>query len=112
MRRPRYGYLVEKATQAAIASIEVYNKPGFKYREETFAILMLNAWELLLKARILKANRSKLRSIEVWEPKTTKKGSGKRLSPKKNRAGNTMTIGVPAGTLPLLECGTNWNKPV
>jgi Protein of unknown function (DUF3644)/EC042_2821-lke REase len=100
MSRPRYGYLVEKATQAAIASIEVYNKPGFKYREETFAILMLNAWELLLKARILKANRNKLRSIEVWEPKTTKKGRGKRHSPKKNRAGNTMTIGVmPAANI-------------
>ncbi|MCP1974276.1 DUF3644 domain-containing protein [Bradyrhizobium elkanii] len=94
MRRPRYGYLVDKATQAAVAAIEVYNKPGFLYREETFAILMLNAWELLLKARILKANRNKLRVIEVWEPKVTKTGKGRRLAPKKNRAGNTMTIGV------------------
>ncbi|QOZ48464.1 DUF3644 domain-containing protein [Bradyrhizobium sp. CCBAU 53340] len=58
---------------------------------------MLNAWELLLKARILKANRNKLRSIEVWEPRITKTGSGKRLAPKKNRAGNTMTIGVLPG---------------
>jgi hypothetical protein len=96
MRRPRYGYLVEKATQAAVAAIEVYNKPGFKYREETFAILMLNAWELLLKAHILKANKNKLRSIEVWEPRPTKTGTGKKLAAKKNRAGNTMTIGVLA----------------
>ncbi|QPF91469.1 DUF3644 domain-containing protein [Bradyrhizobium commune] len=100
MRRPRYGYLVDKATQAAVAAIEVYNKPGFAYREETFAILMLNAWELLLKARVLKANRNKLRSIEVWEPKATKSGKSKRLAPKKNRAGNTMTIGVlPAANI-------------
>src|SRR5208283_3351467 len=42
-------YLVEKAIDAAISAIEVYNKPRFRYREETFAILMLNAWELLLK---------------------------------------------------------------
>lgn len=100
MRRARHTYLVEKATHAAVAAIEVYNKPGFKYREETFAILMLNAWELLLKARILKENRSKLRSIEVWESKPTKKGKSSKLAPKKNRAGNTMTIGVlPAANM-------------
>ena len=57
MRRARHTYLVEKATQAAVSAIEVYNKPGFAYREETFAILMLNAWELLLKARILREIR-------------------------------------------------------
>lgn len=100
MRRARHTYLVEKATHAAVAAIEVYNKPGFKYREETFAILMLNAWELLLKARILKENRSKLRSIEVWESKPTNKGKSSKLAPKKNRAGNTMTIGVlPAANM-------------
>src|ERR1700739_3756668 len=93
MRRPRYRYLVEKATQAAVAAIEVYNKPGFTYREETFAILMLNAWELLLKARILKENKNKLRSIEVWETRSTKDGNGK-LAPKKNRSGNAITVSV------------------
>jgi hypothetical protein len=65
MRRPRYLYLAEKATHAAVAAIEIYNKPGFRYREETFSILMLNAWELLLKARILKENQNRLRSIEI-----------------------------------------------
>lgn len=94
MRPARHTYLVEKATQAAVASIEVYNKPGFKYREETFAILMLNAWELLLKARILKENKNKLRSIEVWDFKPNKGGKSNKLTPRKNRAGNTMTIGV------------------
>jgi hypothetical protein len=94
MRPARHTYLVEKATQAAVASIEVYNKPGFKYREETFAILLLNAWELLLKARILKENKNKLRSIEVWDSKATKGGKSNKLAPKKNRAGNTMTVGV------------------
>jgi hypothetical protein len=94
MRRARHTYLVEKATQAAVASIEVYNKPGFKYREETFAILMLNAWELLLKARILKENSNKLRSIEVWITKPTKDGKSNKRMAKKNRAGNTMTLGV------------------
>ena len=47
-------HLVDKAILAAVSSIEIYNKPDFKYREETFAILMANAWELLLKAKVLK----------------------------------------------------------
>jgi Protein of unknown function (DUF3644)/EC042_2821-lke REase len=97
MRRPRHSYLVDKATDAAVSAIEVYNKPGFRYREETFAILMLNAWELLLKARILKENKNRLRSIEVWERKNRKFGSpAKNLTPKKNRSGNPMTISVSA----------------
>src|SRR5258705_3758291 len=96
MRPARHTYLVEKATQAAVASIEVYNKPGFKYREETFAILMLNAWELLLKARVLKENRNKLRSIEVWTSRPAKNGKSNKLVPKKNRAGNTMTLWIIA----------------
>jgi hypothetical protein len=33
-----------------IASIELYNKPQFPYREEVFVILLVNAWELLLLA--------------------------------------------------------------
>jgi hypothetical protein len=94
MRPARHTYLVEKAMQAAVAAIEVYNKPGFKYREETFAILMLNAWELLLKARVLKENNNKLRSIEVWESKLTKGSRSSKLTPKKNRAGNTITVGL------------------
>jgi hypothetical protein len=97
MRPPRHSYLVDKAIDAAIGAIEIYNKPSFRYREETFAILMLNAWELLLKARILKENGNQLRSIEVWEQKATKAGlPSKKLSPKRNRAGNVLTIGVAA----------------
>src|SRR3954470_17826163 len=96
MRRARHSYLVEKATHAAVAAIEVYNKPGFKYREETFAILMLNAWELLLKARILKENKNNARPIEVWDAQPTKSGKPGKLAPRKNRSGNRMTISVMA----------------
>ncbi len=46
-----------------LSAIEVYNKPDFKYREETFAILMLNAWELLLKAKLVSDNANNLRCI-------------------------------------------------
>ena len=37
--------LYRKAEAAMMAAIEIYNKPDFKYREETFAILALNSWE-------------------------------------------------------------------
>ena len=50
-----------------ISAIEVYNKPDFKYREETFSILAINAWELLLKAMWLKENGNKIRSLYVTE---------------------------------------------
>ena len=93
MPGPRHSVLVAKSLQACIAAIEVYNKPDFKYREETFSILILNAWELLLKARVLKENGGRIRSIEVWEAATRKDGNkGRRLRPKRNRSGNAMTI--------------------
>jgi hypothetical protein len=38
---------------AAVAAIEIYNKPDFHFREEAFSLLMTNAWELLLKAKWL-----------------------------------------------------------
>ena len=51
--KSRARQMLEKSINAIIAAIEVYNKPSFAYREESFSILDTNAWELLLKARIL-----------------------------------------------------------
>jgi len=42
MRRPRHAALVEKAIDACIAAIEIYNKPDFRYRED--AISERNHW--------------------------------------------------------------------
>lgn len=50
--------LVEKSQEAFIMSIEIYNKPTLKYRVEGFSFFICNAWELLLKAYLLKNNRS------------------------------------------------------
>ena len=77
-------------------AIEIYNKPNFNYREETFAVLAVNAWELLLKAYILRENRYKLRSLYVLEPVVNKNGkaSRKNKKPKLNRCGNPMSISV------------------
>ena len=45
------------------------------YRGETFSILAINSWELLLKAKYLKDNHNKMRSLYVMEPITNKDGS-------------------------------------
>jgi Domain of unknown function (DUF3644)/EC042_2821-like Restriction Endonuclease-like domain len=51
-------HLVKNAKSALLAAIEIYNKPGFQYRDECFVILLLNAWELYLKALISKNKAS------------------------------------------------------
>lgn len=50
--RGSYRKLLGNAKAAMIAAIEIYNKPTFKYRDECVVILLLNAWELVLKAVI------------------------------------------------------------
>jgi len=57
--------IVEKSINCAISAIEIYNKPDFKYREETFAILMINAWELILKAKKIKDNKGNVKKIYI-----------------------------------------------
>lgn len=77
------------------AAIEVYNKPKFEYREETFSILAVNAWELLLKAFILKSHSNKISEILQYECIKKKDGTkGKRLVIAKNTAGNSRTISL------------------
>jgi len=65
-----YRSLLDKSIASMLSAIELYNKPNFQYREETFAILAVNAWELLLKAIILRQNRYKLRSLNLVSIKT------------------------------------------
>jgi hypothetical protein len=56
--RGSYRKLLDNAKAAIMAAIEIYNKPTFKYRDECVVILLLNAWELLLKALLSKNNKS------------------------------------------------------
>jgi hypothetical protein len=100
-----------KAESALFAGLEIYNKPDFAYREETFAILAINAWELLLKARVLAKNTNKLQSLYVYE--TRQKPDGSRTSRqflKRNRAGNPLTIGLTAA-IRSLEADPNTRLP-
>jgi hypothetical protein len=89
--------LAEKSVQAAVAAIEVYNKPDFKFREEAFSLLMVNAWELLVKAKWVADHSDDIESLYEHE-----KGGDKgdwRL----NRCGNPITVGLVYLTRKLLE---------
>lgn len=89
-----------------VSAIEIYNKPDFKYREEVFCILAINAWELLLKAKLLRDNNNNLRCIYVPEYIRNKDGSrSKRWKYKQNRSENNFTIDIFAATKKLLDKG-------
>ncbi|CAM3111724.1 DUF3644 domain-containing protein [Streptobacillus ratti] len=45
--------LVSKSIEAFILGLEIYNKPTIKYRVEGFSFFICNAWELMLKAKII-----------------------------------------------------------
>lgn len=62
-----YRKLLGNAASAMMAAIEIYNKPMFDYRNECVVILLLNAWELLLKAVLSKNKKS------VYYPKKRNK---------------------------------------
>ncbi len=99
-----YRSLLDKSIASMLSAIEVYNKPNFQYREETFAILAVNAWELLLKAIVLRQNKYKLRSLYVLKPYINKNGikSTTRKFIDKNRSGNPKTISI-IETLSILQ---------
>lgn len=50
--------LLEKSIEAFIMGLEIYNKPTLKYRLEGFSFFICNAWELMLKAKLLKEGKS------------------------------------------------------
>ena len=48
-----YERLINKAKEAFVMSIEIYNKPSINYRLEGFSFFICNAWELMLKAYMI-----------------------------------------------------------
>lgn len=50
--------LIDKSIEAFIMGLEIYNKPTIKYRIEGFSFFIVNAWELMLKAELLKRGES------------------------------------------------------
>lgn len=78
-----------------LAAIEVYNKPTFAYREESFAILALNAWELLLKARVLQLANNRLAAILVYEKRQRADGTmSEKQYRRKSRSGAHVSISL------------------
>ena len=75
--------LVAASIQSALAAIEIYNKPVFAYRDQAFTILLVNAWESLCKAKLIKEEGGDIKTICVPKPD----GSFKT-----GRSGNTLTI--------------------
>ncbi|MBP0600743.1 DUF3644 domain-containing protein [Herbaspirillum sp. LeCh32-8] len=93
--RARSLQMLDKAVSAMIAAIEIYNKPTFEYREESFAVLAINAWELLAKAKYLKENGNKVASLYVrMKVKTASGKPAKCAKYKLNRTGNPMTFSL------------------
>ena len=90
--------LLDQAIAAMIAAIEVYNKPDFKYRDESFAILAINAWELLIKARWLMDHGNRIDALYVYQ-----NVNGRRRV-KRNRSGTPMTYSIDYLAGKLYEC--------
>jgi hypothetical protein len=92
---PKYLQLVAKSRAACLSAVETYNRASALYREETFAILMINAWELLLKARVMRENRGKASALFELKPRKKKDGNPSKLKEfKRTRSGAPMTIGI------------------
>lgn len=96
--------LLDKSIAAMISAIEIYNKPDFKYREETFTILAINGWELLLKAKWLREHKNKISCLYVKENKNNKNGSqSKKQITKTSQCGNPITHGLDYLSKKLIE---------
>lgn len=87
--------MAKKSLNATLTALEIYNKPDSKYREEAFCILMINAYELLFKAKILLENNEKINSLYIYENKKGKKDKIlKQKIIKRNRIGQPYTIDI------------------
>ena len=87
--------LLDKAVAATVSAVEIYNKPNFLYRSETFSILAINGWELLLKAKWLDENGNNPRALYVMERVSNRDGSrSKRSRTKLARSGTPVTHGL------------------
>jgi hypothetical protein len=105
--KARSNELLDRAIAATVAAIEIYNKPNFQYREETFVVLAINGWELLLKAKWLADHANKVSSLYVCEPRVKRDGSkGKKSQFKRTRSGNPFTHSLDYLAKKFVEAGT------
>jgi hypothetical protein len=50
--------LLERSQDAYLLALDLYNRPTVRYRVEGFCFLFTNAWELLLKAKIIEDTKN------------------------------------------------------
>lgn len=93
--KARYQQLLDRSISAMLAGIEIYNKPLFPYRVESFTMLAINAWELLFKAKWLVEHGNKVSSLYVYEKKKLKDGRvGKKETIKRTSSDAPFTHSV------------------
>lgn len=112
--KSRSRLMLEKSIAAMLSAIEIYNKPDFKYREETFSVLCVNSWELLLKAKALNLSSNKLSALYAMEYRTLKNGQKSTVRrPKINRSGNPRSVNLfEAYRIITEDFGVKIEKPV
>jgi len=79
--------LAAKSVQAAVAAIEIYNKPTSLIVRKAFSLLMTNAWELLLKAKWLQDHGDAIESLFDMI-----KGDSGKERPKENRSATLISL--------------------
>lgn len=89
LMKSRAKELLDRSIAAMAGAVEIYNKPGFAYRNESFAILAINAWELLLKAKWLALHNNQLRCLYVYEHRINKAGARSKKEYVKRTRSNT-----------------------
>ena len=59
-RKPNVAHtLMKNAISALFCAIEIHNKPKIEYRYPNVVVILLNAWELVLKSYIYKHLKNK-----------------------------------------------------
>lgn len=65
--------LIDKSVEAYLMALEIVNKPTIEYRTEGFCFFMSNAWELILKAHIIKDGNDIDKIYYPEKPNNTKR---------------------------------------
>jgi len=112
--------LLHKSIEGMLLAIEIINKPSISYRLECFLFLLLNSWELLLKAKII-SNTKTYNSIKdtdsenrtltfekaVWEIFPSVKNPIQKnlllIEDLRNEAMHLFISVVPPNALPLFQ---------
>ncbi len=97
-RPPAHSKLLGRSNAAMLAAIEIFNKPKFEYREEAFAILAINAWELLLKAKVIAESPRGERAIHETRPREKNGCTSKKEYIQRTASGLPRTISLKTAT--------------